>query len=104
MHEEWQKLLPMVSAGGVGKLFWTGPNMPADAVEVLRKAYLEVTEDPANVAELGKVMGGGSSLAKPAAIPGEDAQKVYVDATKVFNENVPFYKELQAKYWDEWWN
>jgi hypothetical protein len=105
---DYERILPIISGGGLGKHFWAGPALPADVVNTLRDAYSTVVDDPNNVAELQKVMagedseGGGYSYTV-SPVSGEDAQKAYQENADIFEENLSYYEELQKKYYDQYW-
>ena len=104
---EYERILPIIGGGGVGKHYWAGPGMPAGAVDAMRDAYDKVMSDPALVKEVQTAMSGAKDGAnysftlKP--VGGADAQKIYEASMNTFNENIDYYKDLQNKLYDKYW-
>jgi hypothetical protein len=103
---DYERILPIVGGGDVGKNLWAGPGVSADVVDTLRTAYADLVKDPAVVDELQTVMsggetGGGEYTVSP--VNGEEAQSNYETAAKSFQDNLSYYKELQTQYYDKYW-
>lgn len=106
---DYERILPIIGPGDLGKSFWVGPATFPDVLEALRSAYSELVADPAVVDELQGVMAGaGNGDAnfswKVFAMSGQDAQAIYDKSTGTFNDNLPYYQELQQKYFDKYWS
>ncbi len=104
---EYERILPVVSAGTIGKHLWAPPSLPDGAVEALRAAFADLINDPAKVGDLQSAMGGGESddynfIIK--AYSGDEAQKLYENDVKTFDDNLDFYKQLQQSYYDKYWS
>ncbi len=105
---DFDRILPIVGGGGVGKNFWVGPAISNDALEVLRKAYSDVVGNPADVEQLQKTMSGESGSGgdysyEVSAVSGADAQKAYETNADAFQKNLSYYEDLQKKYYDQFW-
>lgn len=104
---DYERLLPVIGGGGLGKHFWAGPNMPAEAVETLRAAYTEVLSDPKVVEDLQTAMSGADAGAnysfKLSPVSGEEGQDIYDKSSGLFAENLDYYKEVQQKLYDKYW-
>jgi len=105
---DFDRILPIIGGGGVGKNFWVGPAISDDALGVLRKAYSDVVDDPSNVEQLQKTMSGesgdgGDYKYEVSAVNGEDAQKAYETNADSFTKNLSYYEDLQKKYYDQFW-
>jgi hypothetical protein len=105
---DYDRILPIIGGGGVGKNFWVGPNTSEDALSALRAAYSKVVDDPNNVERLQSTMSGESSgdasyKYEVSAVSGEDAQKAYETNADSFEKNLSYYKDLQQQYYDQFW-
>lgn len=103
---DYERILPIVGGGDVGKNFWAGPAVSTDVLDTLRTAYSDLVKDPKVVEDLQSAMsgggtGGGEYTVSP--VSGQDAQANYEAAAKSFQENLPYYKDLQQKYYDTYW-
>jgi hypothetical protein len=102
----YDSILPMISAGGLGKHFWAGPALPDEVVAALRQAYSDLIADPSIASELGQVMSGASEetnykfLITP--LSGEEAQALFDDSSQTFLDNYPTYQANQTKYYELW--
>jgi len=105
---DYDRILPIISGGGLGKHFWVGPATSDDVLNALRTAYSQVVGDPKNVDHLQSTMSGESSGGatykyEVSAVSGEDAQKAYQTNADSFQKNLSYYEELQKKYYDQFW-
>ena len=73
-NEEDRKVLRLLgSTAEVGRSFYIGPQVPADRVAALRKAFMDMTKDPAFKADAEKL----NIVLNPMS--GEDLQKMIVE-------------------------
>ncbi len=103
---DYERILPIIGGGNIGKNFWAGPSMPADVVDTLRTAFSEVVGDADTLKQLQKIMAGGDSGGveyNAAPMSAQDAQTKYEAAAKTFADNLDYYGELQQKYFDKYW-
>lgn len=105
---DYERILPIISGGGVGKNFWVGPAISDDVLNVLREAYSTVVDDPANIEQLQTTMSGENSgdasySYEVSAVSGEDAQTAYESNADLFEENLEYYEGLQTTYYDQFW-
>lgn len=101
---DYERILPVVGGGNVGRSFWAGPNIPAEVLEVLAQAYTDVVSDPAVLTEMQSVLSGGADGYVVSAVTGADSQKEYEASLQTYLDNKDYYSELQQKYWDTYWN
>lgn len=105
---DYDRILPIIGGGGVGKNFWVGPSTSDDALSALRAAYSKVVDDPNNVEKLQSTMSGENSgdasyKYEVSAVSGEDAQKAYETNADSFEKNLSYYEGLQQQYYDQFW-
>lgn len=105
---DYDRILPIIGGGGVGKSFWVGPGTSDDVLAALRDAYSAVVDDPENIEQLQSTMSGeGSGDAgysyEVSAVAGEDAQQAYETNADSFEQNLSYYEDLQQKYYDQFW-
>lgn len=104
---DYDRIMPIIGGGGVGKNFWVGPATSDDVLNTLRAAYSKVVDDPKNVEKLQSTMSGesdgGDYTYDVSAVSGEDAQKAYQSNADSFEKNLSYYEELQKKYYDQFW-
>jgi hypothetical protein len=103
LQAEYQRILPIVGGGNVGRSFWVGPNIPAQVLEVLQKAYTDLVGDPEVLSQLQSVVSGGADGYTVSTTSGHEAQKAYAEALKGYTDNQAYYTDLQQKYWDAYW-
>ena len=105
LYPGFEQILPLTTGGGVGNTFYVGPSVPDGAVDVLRKAFIDVSEPQAGT--IGGLMAGTgpgpTDLVQIKPMSGDEAQKAYDSATETFNTSRPEYEKLQQKYWDQFW-
>lgn len=104
LQADYQRILPIVGGGNVGRSFWAGPGIPQQVLEVLQKAYTDVVSDPATLKQLQEVLSGGEQGYSVSTTTGPDAQKAYEEALNGFLDNQDYYTGLQKQYWDKYWN
>jgi hypothetical protein len=106
LHEDYERILPIISGGNVGKNLWAGPDLPPDVVEVLRQAYSDMLSDPATVEELASIMAGAAEgaeyqyLVQPTS--GATTQELFQAASESFFANLDYYAELQDAFYALW--
>jgi hypothetical protein len=105
---DYDRILPIIGGGGVGKNFWVGPGTSDDVLTALRAAYSKVVDDPKNVEQLQSTMAGEGSddsgyKYEVSAVSGEDAQKAYEANADSFEKNLTYYEDLQKTYYDQFW-
>jgi hypothetical protein len=107
-EEEYNRIVPIVGGGDIGKHFWAGPALPDDVLEALRSAYADLVKDAKVAEELGVVMSGGDEGAtftyEVSPIEGAEAQKLFEGAASLFAENLDYYKQKQQEYYDKDWS
>jgi hypothetical protein len=70
-NDEDRKVLRLLgSTAEVGRSFYVGPQVPADRVAALRKAFMDMTRDPAFIKEADRL----NIVLNPMS--GEDLQKM----------------------------
>lgn len=97
-QEAFEQIVPMISTGGLGVPIWAGPAISEDLLEVLREAMSELLSQEDLLAELGELQG-----AEAIAIDGAEGEKLLHESTATYVANTDVYKELQQRYWDEYW-
>lgn len=104
LSAEYERILPIIGGGNVGRSFWAGPNIPAEVLTVLQQAYTDVVSDPEVVSEMQSVLSGGADGYVVSAVTGPDSQREYEASLASYLQNKSYYSELQQKYWDTYWN
>jgi hypothetical protein len=107
--EEFEKIYPAVTTGGLGRHFWAGPDMGEEVLEVLRTAYFEALNDPEVMADMATAVSGGEDAASGVTyeispVEGAEAQTLFDDNAQKFVDNLDFYTERQQYYYDEFWS
>lgn len=105
--EEFERIYPAITTGGLGRHFWAGPDMGKEVLEVLRTAYTKALSDPATVEEMARALAGGGDGAKVtysvSPVDGADAQQKFDENAQKFVDNLDYYTEKQKEYYDRYW-
>lgn len=105
--EEWETIQPLVTGDGLGKTFWMGPQANPDVVNELRKAWDAFVADPALYGPFEEIQTGGSGDGGISytvdAVPGQEAQTIFDETTKTFEDNLESYKSLQTDIYNKYW-
>jgi hypothetical protein len=105
---EYEKILPIISSGIVGNMFWVGPATPDGAVGAMRDAYATVIAEPELQSRLNQIISGSEDGEqtdyKIVPMVGEEAQQGFNESTQTFEENLPLYTELQNRFWEQHWS
>lgn len=104
LYPDYEKIIPMISSGKLGNMFWAGPALPADVVKALGEAYGKVVANPDNVKQLASLMAGGDSpyQYKVTPLAGEAAQQAYDDSTGAYEANKDYIEGLREQYAKLW--
>lgn len=97
--EKFDKVKALVSAGGIGKIFWTGPNVPSEAIDVLRQAWDDFVNKSPSYADFERLGGGGGEeggMKLPVTpLQGAEAQRIYDASAENFVANEGNYGAIQ---------
>lgn len=105
--DQWETIQPLVTGDGLGKTFWMGPNVPADAVNAVRQAWSDFINNKELYAPFEEIQTGGPGEGgisfTVTALPGPEAQKVFDASTEKFESNLDAYTKLQTEIYDRYW-
>ena len=100
-------ILPIATAGALGKHFWASPNLPTEAVDALRQAFSDIAADNNTMASLNRVLGGGGDTGafevNAVPIDGAAAQKLFDEDVTNYMGNKTQYEAIQQEYFDKFW-